>query len=110
MDRNAPADAPLVLMTNVGAAGRFNRAQRAAFNTDENLPLFLANTLIAGAIFGKAVLLLAMLSATGRVIFALAYTEAADKRGNGLTMSFIGEKWMEGLVAIFIKIDEVFFC
>ena len=34
-----PQDAPYVLMATTGPAGRFNRAQRAAFNADESMPL-----------------------------------------------------------------------
>ena len=76
MDRSATSDAPYVLMANTGAAGKFNRgargaiftpcfcaelsdavlslpmciaAQRGAFNTDESMPMFLTNTLLAGA-------------------------------------------------------------
>ena len=26
------------------------------------------------------------------------YTQAADKRGTGLTIAFVGEQWMAGLV------------
>ena len=46
-------DAPNVLMATTGAAGRFNRAQRAVFNMDETLPLVLANTFLAGAILAR---------------------------------------------------------
>ena len=62
-------------MTNTGAAGRFNRAQRGAFNTDEAMPLFLANMMLSGAVFGPAVLPLVLLSCYGRIKFALLYTE-----------------------------------
>ena len=100
MDRNASVDAPYVLMATTGAAGRFNRAQRGAFNTDESMPTFLVNTVLASGIFGPFVLALVLVAAWGRITFALGYTQAADKRGSGLTKAFIAEKWCEGLVLI----------
>jgi hypothetical protein len=62
MDANANSNAPLVLMANTGYEGRFNRAQRGAFNTDEALPLYLTHLLLAGAVFGPVVVPLACLS------------------------------------------------
>ena len=48
MDPKAPKDAAYVLMATTGWQGRFNRAQRGAFNTDEALPQFLLSTCLAG--------------------------------------------------------------
>ena len=60
-------DVPYVLMANTGSAGRFNRAQRGVFNTDESMPLLLMNTLLAGAAFGGIVMALGLLVSYGRV-------------------------------------------
>jgi len=91
-------DVPFVLMANTGSAGRFNRAQRGVFNTDESMPLLLMNTLLAGAAFGGIVMALGLIVSYGRVTFGLAYTEAKSKRGKGLMLAFLGEAWMGGLV------------
>ena len=40
------------------------------------------------------------------VACAQGYTEAADKRGSGLTISFVGEQWMGGLV-LFTALNTV---
>ena len=55
MDSKASKEAPFVLMANTGWAGKFNRAQRGAFNTDEAIPGYLVNTVLASAVFGPAV-------------------------------------------------------
>ena len=91
-------DVPYVLMANTGSAGRFNRAQRGVFNTDESMPLLLMNTLLAGAAFGGIVMALGLIVCYGRVTFGLSYTEAKSKRGKGLMLAFLGEAWMGGLV------------
>jgi hypothetical protein len=98
MDPKAADEAPLVLMANTGWAGRFNRAQRGAFNTDESLPIFLMSLVLAGAIFGPAILVVALLAGYGRVTFALKYTEDSSKRGAGLLPAFVAEAWASGLV------------
>jgi len=94
-----PADKmPFVLMANTGWQGKFNRAQRGAFNTDEALPQVLVSTAVSGAIFGPVIVPLVLLPLYGRVKFALDYTEAASKRGAGLLPAFLGEAWIAGLV------------
>ena len=50
-----------VMMANAGPQGRFNRAQRAVFNYDEALPLFLSGLLL-NALLGPAALILAVLN------------------------------------------------
>merc|ERR1719382_1418206 len=76
MDPKGAKDAPFVLMANTGWVGKFNRAQRGAFNTDEVLPMVLVNTVLAGCIFGPVVVFTALLGACGRAKFALGYTES----------------------------------
>eukprot|EP01046_Picozoa_sp_COSAG06_P005450 COSAG06_NODE_244_length_19215_cov_20.256853_3_plen_168_part_00 len=106
MDAKASKDAPFVLMANTGWAGKFNRAQRGAFNTDESIPAFLVNTLLTAAVFGPAVVCITLLAVYGRVTFALKYTEASDKRGAGFLPALIGEQWTAGLV-IFTAIKAI---
>ena len=48
-------------MANAGPQGRFNRAQRAVFNYDEALPLFLSGLLL-NALLGPTALILAVLN------------------------------------------------
>mmetsp|Transcript_1268 Transcript_1268/g.1359 ORF Transcript_1268/g.1359 Transcript_1268/m.1359 type:complete len:110 (+) Transcript_1268:160-489(+) len=101
-------DAPYVLMANTGAAGRFNRVQRAVFNTDESLPGLLINTVLASAVFGPVILLPLLLYVYGRVSFAVKYKNSLKARGAGFLPSMIGEKWMEGLI-LFSAIKGLFF-
>lgn len=92
--------APYVMMANTGAAGRFNRAQRGVFNSDESLPLFLANTILAGSVFGPAILVVICLAAYGRATFAVCYKNSTKSRINGLLPAMIGEVWVSGLVLL----------
>lgn len=92
--------APLVLMANTGAVGRFNRAQRGVFNTDEGMPLFLANVVLSGCVFGPVVVVLALLAGYGRIKFALGYTEGTDKRTAGFLPALVAETWAAGLVLL----------
>merc|ERR1712023_187063 len=72
MDKDGPnKDTPYVMMANTGPQGRFNRAQRGVFNTDESMPLYIANSILAGAVFGPFVVLLNILVAYGRITFGL---------------------------------------
>jgi len=101
-------DAPYVLMANTGAVGRFNRAQRSMYNTDESLPMYLMCTMLAASVFGPIVLLPLLLSAYGRITFARLYIESLTARGAGFLPSMIGEKWTEGLVLL-CAIKGIFF-
>eukprot|EP00434_Breviolum_minutum_P024524 symbB.v1.2.021663.t1/scaffold1886.1/size97136/2 len=91
-------DSPYVLMVNTGPVGRFNRAQRAAYNMDESIPLMLINTVLSSSIFGPVILLPLLLYCYGRISFGVKYKGSLKKRGAGFTPAIIGEKWMEGLV------------
>ncbi|CAK9075925.1 unnamed protein product [Durusdinium trenchii] len=91
-------DAPYVLMANTGTVGRFNRAQRAAFNMDESLPLLLVNTVLASSVFGPWILLPMLLYCFGRLSFSIKYRSSLKERSAGFLPSLIGEKWVEGLV------------
>eukprot|EP00316_Scyphosphaera_apsteinii_P009792 CAMPEP_0119309392 /NCGR_PEP_ID=MMETSP1333-20130426/15283_1 /TAXON_ID=418940 /ORGANISM="Scyphosphaera apsteinii, Strain RCC1455" /LENGTH=233 /DNA_ID=CAMNT_0007313353 /DNA_START=93 /DNA_END=794 /DNA_ORIENTATION=+ len=106
MDPQGSKDTPYVLMSNTGWTGKFNRAQRAAFNTDEALPIFLTNVLLAGLVFGPAILVPVVLSVYGRTKFAILYTEAASSRGAGFMPAMIGEQWTAGLV-LFIALKAI---
>lgn len=81
---------PYVLMSNTGPQGRFNRAQRACFNYDEALPLFLSGSLL-NALFGPAALVLAVLNAYGRRAFARTYTNSLEGRGGGFVLAVAPE-------------------
>jgi hypothetical protein len=79
-----------VMMANAGPQGRFNRAQRAVFNYDEALPLFLSGLLL-NALLGPAALILAVLNASGRRAFARAYTDSLEGRGGGFVRAVAPE-------------------
>jgi len=76
MDQKAPMTAPYVMMATTGWVGRFNRAQRGAFNTDESLPQFLMSTVLAGAVFGPVVVPVAAIAVYGRVKFDTRFKPA----------------------------------
>jgi hypothetical protein len=85
MDESGPfSKAPYVLMVNdSGPIGRFNRAQRACFNLDEQIPLFVAGFLLQGAVFGKMSLVIALLFCYGAIRFADLYKEHHKSRSGG---------------------------
>lgn len=100
-------DEAYVLMANTGSAGRFNRAQRAVFNTDESFAACLVNTLLAGYVFGPIVTLLCVVQVYGRNMFAVGYTQSADNRGSGFKLALIAEVLLENLV-LFCAIQSCF--
>lgn len=101
MARNGPlATSPAVLMTNVGAAGRFNRAQRAAANMDEGLPVLLTGLLLVAAVFGPVAFGLALLNAFGRVRYANLYKADKDQRLAGFVPAQLAEQISAGLVGL----------
>ena len=94
------ADAPYVLMATTGAAGRFNRAQRAAFNMDEAMPIFLSGLLLQASVFGWVGLLPALLFSYGSITFCNLYKESSKRRGAGFMPRIIGESLSAGLVGV----------
>lgn len=93
-------NAPYVMMANTGPQGRFNRAQRGVFNTDEVMPLVLTNVILTGSVFGPLVAILAALWAFGRVSFGLKYKVSAKSRISGFLPAVICEKLMENLTLV----------
>jgi len=94
------ADAPYVLMDNTGAAGRFNRAQRAAANMDEGLPVLLVGLLLVALVFGPIALALALANAGGRFRYAALYKRDKDQRLAGFVPALLAEHVVGGLVGL----------
>lgn len=93
-------DAPYVFMAEHGAAGRFNRAQRAAFHMDESLALFLSSLLVVAALCGPLGLGIGAVYAFGRVNFAEQYkASVATRMANGTMYAiFVSEHLAAALV------------
>ena len=88
-------------MATDGAYGRFNRAQRAIFNMDEGLPLFLANTLLVAPILGPVACgVVVPLYAYGRITLGYAYEECCRDRIKGFLFSMIAEHAMAAMVGL----------
>ena len=108
MDAKGPLkDAPYVLLANEGPLGRFNRAQRAAANLDETLPLFITGLLLTAAVYGPIAFAISLLYLYGAIQFAESYKEATKLRvkgflptmvANQLTGAFIGIVAIKSLV------------
>jgi len=96
----AMASAPFVLMVNTGPEGRFNRAQRAAANMDEGLPVLLTGLLLIAPVFGPAAFGLALCNAYGRVKYAHLYKRDKDQRLAGFVPAQLAEQVVAGLVGI----------
>eukprot|EP00746_Dinoflagellata_sp_MGD_P135484 gnl/MRDRNA2_/MRDRNA2_69518_c0_seq1.p1 gnl/MRDRNA2_/MRDRNA2_69518_c0~~gnl/MRDRNA2_/MRDRNA2_69518_c0_seq1.p1 ORF type:complete len:205 (-),score=35.23 gnl/MRDRNA2_/MRDRNA2_69518_c0_seq1:199-813(-) len=89
-----------VRMSSDGPLGEFNRAQRAAFNWQENLPVTLAELMLIAAGVGRMALVFAVIISLGRVAFALGYTSAVSGRIPGFALSMLGETSAHILVFI----------
>lgn len=101
MDKDGPnKDASYVMMANTGLPGRFNRAQRGLFNTDENLPLVLVQTLLTGFVFGPLVCIVLLIVILGRITFGCKYKQSSASRGAGFLPSVIGEGIVTGLLIL----------
>lgn len=101
MDKDgANRDAAYVMMAGTGPQGRFNRAQRGVFNTDEALPLVLANTLLTGFVFGPVVCIVLLVVMYGRMTFGFKYKQASAARGAGFMPAMIGEGIITGLLIV----------
>ena len=94
------ADAPYVLMENTGAAGRFNRAQRAAANMDEGLAGLLAGLLLTAFVFGPIALVLALANGYGRFRYANLYKLDKEQRLAGFVPAQLAEQVVAGLVGL----------
>ena len=71
---------PYVMMVTTGEVGRFNRAQRACYNTDESMSVFLTGLLLGALMFGPFATLLAVVNLYGRCRFADLYTHSVGAR------------------------------
>jgi len=93
-------DAPHVLMATTGAAGRFNRAQRGAFNFDESAAWFIIHLVLIAIMFGPLSFVLGSLQMYGRITFANQYKEDQAKRQAGFTISILAEYLSAGLISV----------
>jgi hypothetical protein len=94
----ALAQAPYVLMADTGTAGRFNRAQRAAANTDEYLPAFLTGSLLVACVFGPVMVVLAGLYMYGRVSYGNRYKANKAERLAGYIPQLLAEQTVAAFV------------
>ena len=91
---------PYVMMVTTGEVGRFNRAQRACYNTDESMSVFLTGLLLGALMFGPFATLLAVVNLYGRCRFADLYTHSVKARGAGFLPSVVSEHVSAALVGI----------
>ena len=83
-----------VRLIQVGKTGRFNRVQRAYFNTLEYLPLVLVNFLLFGKIFPKFI----TDPGLGTGLVSIAFDPAYSKNGKFYTVH-VEKPDMSGLAA-----------
>jgi uncharacterized MAPEG superfamily protein len=80
-----PTDA--IVLAETGAAGAFNRAQRAYANMRETLPLTLAMFVTLSTVCPRTVLAIALFYAIARVLWVIGYTSHVSMRMTGFLMS-----------------------
>lgn len=95
------ANAPYVLMENVGPVGRFNRAQRAAFHFDEGLELLLGSIFLTGIIVPKLIFGLTAVYCLGRKGFTDGYTQSCKGRMAPFVLVVLPSMIIGALVGIF---------
>jgi len=94
------ADAPYVMLTNVGPVGRFNRAQRACYNLDESMPLFLVGLMLVAAVFGPLAPCVAAVYAYGAATYARLYKNDLNQRLGGFLFLILAYQVSAGLVLL----------
>jgi len=90
----------VLLQNDDQAFGRFNRAQRAIANYLETFPQVVLYTLLAGFMYPKEVMILAILLILSRLVSAIGYTKSADRRITGFMLANLTVGVLEGLVII----------
>ena len=102
MEENGPlAKAPYVMMVNNSEpVGRFNRAQRAAFNLDEQLPLFVTGYLLQAAVFGKLSIVVALFFAYGAVKYCNLYKVDSHSRDAGFGLIMVAVNCNSAMVLL----------
>ena len=91
----------IVLMATQGAAGRFNRAQRAIFNMDESLSTFLICILLVAPVFGPLVCFFFIpMYSYGRILCAEEYKRDVNARSGGFMYAMIAEHGLAALVGV----------
>ena len=88
-----------VSMVTEGDVGKFNRAQRGAFNLDETIAVFISGLLLHGAVLGPVAVLVAAVYSYGAVVFCNQYKEGGN-RGDGFRPRMNAEWTSAGLVFI----------
>mmetsp|Transcript_33373 Transcript_33373/g.36927 ORF Transcript_33373/g.36927 Transcript_33373/m.36927 type:complete len:236 (+) Transcript_33373:90-797(+) len=91
----------VVLMENVGAGGRFNRAQRAAFNMDESLELLVVGIALSGFVVPRIICFLSIIYAFGRIKFTNAYTNSLERRARSSLIYSLPQIIISAFVGIF---------
>jgi hypothetical protein len=95
-------------METKGAAGKFNRAQRAAFHMDESIALVLTRVLLTGFVLPRVVFVLTVLYSLGRLSFTAGYTQSLEGRLSTMVHYGIPEHVLVALVGI-IAVQSIAF-
>jgi uncharacterized MAPEG superfamily protein len=90
-----------VRMVQEGAAGAFNRAQRAFLNTQETLAVVLTHIVLAGRVAPRLTVTLATIIGVGRILFAAGYTRSFALRSPGFMIAnLLGQSVLAGFVLL----------